>query len=197
MSIPHCFDHLLGAKPKHPWVGALAQAAPQPVDYIASPSQIPGLNLTQFNNIGNFRPNMAQHIPWPSTRACRTRNLFNWSSIELPQKSVQAKLFSTWHELSNVIPSSPPRVWQTHPHMLKVNCNSSPHHRTLIKDHWTTWKGVKITFTGQNLWFNIGVKFFPLYISPSSGLFLMKTSCLRLKLVELNFFASFNADYQS
>ena len=54
MSIPHCFDHLLGAKPKHPQMGALAQAAPQPVDDVAPPSQIPGLNLTQFNNIGNF-----------------------------------------------------------------------------------------------------------------------------------------------
>ena len=75
MSIPHCFDHLLGAKPKHPHIGALA--APQSVDEIAPPSQIPGLNLTQFNNIGNFRPNMAQHIPRPSTRACRARNLFN------------------------------------------------------------------------------------------------------------------------
>ena len=84
MSIPHCFDHLLGAKPKQPWVGALA--APQSVDEIAPPSQIPGLNLTQFNNIGNFRPNVAQHIPRPSTRASRARNLFNWSSIELPPK---------------------------------------------------------------------------------------------------------------
>ena len=52
MSIPHCFDPLIGAKPKHPQVGALAQTAPQPVDEIASLSQIPGLNLTQFNNIG-------------------------------------------------------------------------------------------------------------------------------------------------
>ena len=77
MSIPHCFDHLLGAKPKHPQVGALAQVAPQPVDDIAPLSQTPGLNLTQFNNIGSFRPNMAQHIPRPSTRACRARNLFN------------------------------------------------------------------------------------------------------------------------
>ena len=50
MSIPHCFDHLLGAKPKHPRVGALV--APLHVDEIAPPSQIPGLNLTQFNNIG-------------------------------------------------------------------------------------------------------------------------------------------------
>ena len=77
MSIPHCFDPLISAKPKHPQVGALSQTAPQPVDEIASLSQIPGLNLTQFNNIGTFRPNMAQHIPKPSTRACRARNLFN------------------------------------------------------------------------------------------------------------------------
>ena len=69
MSIPHCFDPLISAKPKHPRVGALSQ--------IALPSEIPGLNLTQFNNIGTFRPNMAQHIPKPSTRACRARNLFN------------------------------------------------------------------------------------------------------------------------
>ena len=75
MSIPHCFDHLLSAKPKHPCLGALV--APQSVDEIAPLSQIPGLNLTQFNSIGNFRPNVAQHIPRPSTRACRARNLFN------------------------------------------------------------------------------------------------------------------------
>ena len=77
MSIPHCFDPLISVKPKHPQVGALSQTAPQPVDEIAPPSQIPGLNLIQFNNIGTFRPNMAQHIPKPSTRACRARNLFN------------------------------------------------------------------------------------------------------------------------
>ena len=77
MSIPHHFDPLISAKPKHPQVGALSQTAPHPVDEIAPLSQIPGLNLTQFNNIGTFRPNMAQHIPKPSTRACRTRNLFN------------------------------------------------------------------------------------------------------------------------
>ena len=76
MSIPHCFDNLLGAKPRHPQVGELS-VAPLPVDEIAPPSQIPGLNLTQFNNIGNFRPNVALHIPRPSTRACRAKNLFN------------------------------------------------------------------------------------------------------------------------
>ena len=65
MSIPHCFDPLLGAKPKHPRVGALSQAAPQSVDEIAPLSQIPGLNLTQFNNIGNFRPDVLNIYPNP------------------------------------------------------------------------------------------------------------------------------------
>ena len=41
MSIPHCFDNLLGAKPKHPRVGELS-AAPLPVEEDAPPSQIPG-----------------------------------------------------------------------------------------------------------------------------------------------------------
>ena len=37
MSIPHCFDNLLGAKPRHPRVGELS-VAPLPVDEIAPPS---------------------------------------------------------------------------------------------------------------------------------------------------------------
>ena len=76
MSIPQCFDNLLGAKPKHPRVGELS-AAPLPVEEVAPLHQIPGLNLTQFNNIGTFRPNVAIHIPRHSTRACRAKNLFN------------------------------------------------------------------------------------------------------------------------
>ena len=75
MSIPHCFDNLLGAKPKHPRVGELSAASS--VEDMAPPTQIPGINLTQFNNIGNFRPNVAIHIPRRSTRARRARNLFN------------------------------------------------------------------------------------------------------------------------
>ena len=47
MSIPHYFDPLIGAKPKHPRVGVLSQST-HPVDEAAPPSQIPGLNLTQF-----------------------------------------------------------------------------------------------------------------------------------------------------
>ena len=51
MSIPHCFDNLLGAKPKHPRVGEIS-AAPLPVEEVAPPSQIPGLNLTQSIILG-------------------------------------------------------------------------------------------------------------------------------------------------
>ena len=83
MSIPHCFDPLVRAKPKHPRVEALSQVAPQSVEETVPPCQIPGLNLTQFNNIGYFRPNVAQPIPKSSTRACRARNLFNCYSVEL------------------------------------------------------------------------------------------------------------------
>ena len=76
MSIPHCFDPLLGVKPKHPRVDLLSQAQ-ESVDEVAPPSQIPGLNLTQFNNIGTFRPNLIQQIPKHSNRACRAKNLLN------------------------------------------------------------------------------------------------------------------------
>ena len=53
MSIPHCFDPLLGVKPKHLQVDFLTQAQ-EPVDEVAPLSQIPGLNLTQFNDICGF-----------------------------------------------------------------------------------------------------------------------------------------------
>ena len=76
MSIPHCFDPLINAKPKHPQVGLLSQVQ-EPVDKVAPPSQIPGLNLMQFNNTGTFRPNPHQHIPKCSTGACRAKNLQN------------------------------------------------------------------------------------------------------------------------
>ena len=84
--------------------------------------------------------------------------------------------------------------------MPELNCNSSPHLVTLVKDHWTTCKGVKINFHSssslihkcQNL---IPYIYHPLQVFSSS--LLMKTSCLRLKLVELNFLVSFNTDDQS
>ena len=76
MSIPHCFDPLLGIKPKHPQVDLLSQAQ-EPVDEAAPPPQILGLNLTQFNNIWTFRPNLLNKIPKHSNRACRAKNLLN------------------------------------------------------------------------------------------------------------------------
>ena len=76
MSIPHCFEPLLRVKPKHPQVDLLSQAQ-ESVDEVAPPSQIPGLNLTQFNNIGTFRPNLLNKIPKCSYRACRAKNLLN------------------------------------------------------------------------------------------------------------------------
>ena len=71
---------------------------------------------------------------------------------------------------------------------------------TLIKDHSTACKGVKINLHSSTSLIKIGVMSISLKKNqPSSGLsssLLMKTSWLRLKLVELNFFASFNADDQ-
>ena len=76
MSIPHCFDPLLGIKPKHPRVNLLSQAQ-ESVEEHAPPSQIPGLNLTQFNEVGTFRSNLLNKIPKCSNRACRAKNLLN------------------------------------------------------------------------------------------------------------------------
>ena len=76
MSIPHCFDPLLGIKPKHPQVDLLSQAQ-EPVDEVAPLSQIPDLNLTQFNEIGTFISNLLDKIPKHSNRTCRAKNLFN------------------------------------------------------------------------------------------------------------------------
>ena len=76
MSIPHCFDPLLDVKPKHPCVNFLSQSQ-ESVDEVAPPSQILGLNLTQFNEIGSFRSNLFNKIPKHSNRACRAKNLLN------------------------------------------------------------------------------------------------------------------------
>ena len=201
MSIPHYFDNLLGAKPKHPRVGELS-VAPLPVEEVAPPSQIPSLNLTQFNNIGNFRPNVAIHIPRRSTRACRAKNLFNWL-INWRHHNIHKIKASSLTPDMNWVMSFLQIFPQTNLHVHKVselNCNSSPHPVTLVKDHWTACQGVKINFHSSVLW-SISVKIiFPYIYHPlqvfSSSL-LMKTSCLRLKLVELNFLVSFNTDDQS
>ena len=72
-------------------------------------------------------------------------------------------------------------------------------HMTLIKDQSTSHKGVKISPPQFIFALNRCQVHFCYKYQPSSGLsssLLMKTSCLRLKLVELNFFARFNADDQ-
>ena len=74
MSIPHCFDHLISAKPKHPRMSLLSQPQDS-VNEVAPPSQIPGLNLTKFNNTGTFRPNIIKNIPKCSIQACRAKKL--------------------------------------------------------------------------------------------------------------------------
>ena len=62
MSIPHCFDQLISTKPKHSQEGLLSQVQDS-VDEIAPLSQITGLNLTHFTNIGTFRPNLIKTYP--------------------------------------------------------------------------------------------------------------------------------------
>ena len=69
-----------------------------------------------------------------------------------------------------------------------------------IKDHWTTWKRCEYWFHSSNSLIHkcqssSPYKYHPLQVFSSS--LLMKTSCLRLKLVELNFLVSFNTDDQS
>ena len=72
---------------------------------------------------------------------------------------------------------------------VRLNCNNfhTPH------------IGVKISLCSSSLIKNRCQVHSPYKYQPSSGLsssLLMKACCLRLKLVELNFFASFNADDQ-
>ena len=135
MSIPHCFDNLLGAKPKHPRVGELS--APLPVEEVAPPPQIPGLNLTQFNNIGNFRPNVAVHIPRRSTRACRAKNLFNWS-INWRRHNIKASSLTPDMNWVMSFLQIPPITYSHVQQVSELNCNSSPHLTNTVKDHWTT-----------------------------------------------------------
>ena len=52
MSIPHCFDNLLGAKPKHPRVGELS-VAPS-IEEVAPPTQIPGIKSDPIQQYWEF-----------------------------------------------------------------------------------------------------------------------------------------------
>ena len=74
MLVLKCYIDLLSQaqEPKHPCVDLLSQAQ-EPVDETAPPSQIPDLNLTQFNEIGSFRSNVLNKIPKCSNRTCRAK----------------------------------------------------------------------------------------------------------------------------
>ena len=134
MSIPHCFDNLLGAKPKHPRVGELS-VAPS-VEEVAPLTQIPGINLTQFNNIGNFRPNVAIHIPRHSTRACRARNLFNWAINWRCHNNNASSLTPDMNWVVSFLQI--PQTTNSHVHQVsELDCKSSPHLTSTVKDHWT------------------------------------------------------------
>ena len=198
MSIPQCFDNLLGAKPKHPRVGELS-AAPLPVEEVAPPHQIPGLNLTQFNNIGTFRPNVAIHIPRRSTRACRAKNLFNWS-INWRRHNIKAS--SLTPDMNWVVSflQVPPKHFHTFNRCQNLIATVLHTLQTLSKINEPPAKGVKTNLHSSSSLIHKCQNYFPYIYHPlqvfSSSL-LMKTSCLRLKLVELNFLVSFNTDDQS
>ena len=123
------------------------------------------------------------------------------NQLKVPQH--QGQLFNTRHELSSVIPSSSPKTLSHVQQVSELNCNSSPHPTNTLKDQCTGQppaKGVKINLHSSSSLIHKCQNYFPYIYHPlqvfSSSL-LMKTSCLRLKLVELNFLVSFNTDDQS
>ena len=203
MSVPHCFDSLIGAKPKHPWVGLLSQA-PHPVDEVAPPSQIPGLNLTQLNEIGTFRPNPHQFLDRWSTRACRARALQNWvvcHKIQIPKHRPSS--LKHRHKLSNVIPFIPTPINRCENMLANV-----PGLIEQPSSH-PTWHWSLINQPPQEVWILIftvhlwspkvsspsplyeSTLFRSVFISPDEDLlFEVETSWV-------NFFASFSADNQS
>ena len=154
MSVPHCFDSLIGAKPKHPWVGLLSQA-PHPVDEVAPPSQIPGLNLTQLNEIGTFRPNPHQFLDRWSTRACRARALQNWvvcHKIQIPKHRPSS--LKHRHKLSNVIPFIPTPINRCENMLACARLNWTAlltPYMTLITDQSTSTRGVNINLHSSSL----------------------------------------------
>ena len=121
------------------------------------------------------------------------------NQLKAPQH--QGQLFNTRHELSSVIPSSSPKK---HFHMSNrcQNLIATVLHtlQTLSKINELPAKGVKINLHSSSSLIHKCQNYFPYIYHPlqvfSSSL-LMKTSCLRLKLVELNFLVSFNTDDQS
>ena len=118
--------------------------------------------------------------------------------LKAPQN--QGQLFNTRHELSSVIPSSSPKS-PSHVHRCQNLIATVLHTpQTLSKITEPPAKGVKISLHSSGSLIHKCQNYSPYIYHPlqvfSSSL-LMKTSCLRLKLVELNFLVSFNTDDQS
>ena len=89
--------------------------------------------------------------------------------LKAPQH--QGQLFNTRHELSSVIPSSSPKSLSHVQQVSELNCNSSPHLVTLSKITEPPAKGVNISLHSSVSLIHKCQNYFPLYISPSSGLF--------------------------
>ena len=170
MSIPHCFDNLLGAKPKHPRVGELS-ATPLPVEEVAPPPQIPGLNLTQFNNIGNFRPNVAIHIPRCSTRACRAKNLFNWSINWRCHNIKASSLTPDMNWVVSFLQIPPNNLFHTFNRCQNLIATVLHTPQTLSKITEPPAKGVKINLHSSSSLIHKCQNYFPYIYHPSSGLF--------------------------
>ena len=128
---------------------------------IAPSSQIPGLNLTQFNNIGTFRPNMAQHIPKPPPghAGLETSSIDPLRSIELFATYFSNKASSLTPDMNWVMSflhlHTPQKVWISvvtcsHVSGLIATAFHNPH-MTLITDQSTANKGVKINLHSSSL----------------------------------------------
>ena len=117
--------------------------------------------------------------------------------LKAPQH--QGQLFNTRHELSSVIPSSSPNHFHTFNRCQNLIATVLHTPQTLSKITEPPTKGVNISLHSSGSLIHKCQNYSPYIYHPlqvfSSSL-LMKTSCLRLKLVELNFLVSFNTDDQ-
>ena len=120
---------------------------------------------------------------------------------QLKAPQYQGQLFNTRHELSSVIPSSSPKSLSTRSTGV-MNLIATVLHtpQTLSKITEPPAKGVNISLHSSGSLIHKCHNYSPYIYHPLqvfSASLLMKTSCLRLKLVELNFLVSFNTDDQS
>ena len=94
-----------------------------------------------------------------------------------------------------------PQITNSHVHQVsELDCKSSPHLTSTVKDHWTALPKVwELIITAQFFW-SMGVKIqISLYISPSSGLFFISPDedlLFEVETSRVNFLVSFNSDDQ-